>query len=139
MHILMSFEELSHTADVRIRVRAPTLDLLFSDAFQSMMQTLFGKSRAGGLKRKLSLESQDCETLLMDFLSEVLFICEVEGLVFSHADVTISKNSLTAVLDGEPFDRTRHAEGTEVKGISYSGLSITQDTNGYMLDILFDV
>jgi SHS2 domain-containing protein len=26
-----------------------------------------------------------------------------------------------------------------VKGISYSGLSITHDANGYMLDIIFDV
>jgi SHS2 domain-containing protein len=135
----MSFEELSHTADVKIRVRAPTLSLLFSDAFSALMQTLFGRNLSGGLIRNLHIASPDRETLLMDFLSEVLFICEVEGLVFRNADVTIEGNSLTAVLDGEPFDRTRHAEGTEVKGISYSGLSITQDTNGYMLDILFDV
>ena len=135
----MSFEELSHTADVRIRVKAPTLDLLFSDAFVALMQTLFGKNRSGGLTRTLQIEAQDRESLLMDFLSDVLFVCEVEGLVFRHADVTIAGNSLNAVMDGEPFDRTRHAEGTEVKGISYSGLSITQDTNGYMLDILFDV
>jgi SHS2 domain-containing protein len=135
----MSFEELSHTADVRIRVRAPTLNFLFSDAFASLMQTLFGRNRSGGLTREMHIESPDRETLLMDFLSEVLFVCEVEGLVFRNADVTITGNSLTAVLSGEPFDRSRHAEGTEVKGISYSGLSITQDTNGYMLDILFDV
>ena len=135
----MSFEELSHTADVRIRVTAPTLNLLFSDAFSALMQTLFGRNRAGGFKKEVHIESPDYESLLMDFLSEVLFICEVEGLVFNHAEVTIEGNSLTAVLDGEPFDRTRHAEGTEVKGISYSGLSITQGTNGYMLDILFDV
>jgi SHS2 domain-containing protein len=135
----MSFEELSHTADVRIRVRARTLDLLFADAFLALMQTLFGSKRAGGWSKEIKMESPDTDSLLMDFLSEVLFICEVEGLVFTHADVTIQGNSLIATLDGEPFDRTRHAEGTEVKGISYSGLAITQDTNGYMLDILFDV
>jgi SHS2 domain-containing protein len=135
----MSFEELSHTADVRIRVRAVTLDLLFSDAFAALMQTLFGANRQGGIKKELKIEADDRESLLMDFLSEVLFVCEVESLVFSHADVRIEGNSLTVTLDGEPFDRMRHSAGTEVKGISYSGLSITQDTNGYMLDILFDV
>jgi SHS2 domain-containing protein len=135
----MSFEELSHTADVRIRVRAATLDLLFSDAFTALMQTLFGSNRQGGIKKELKIEANDRESLLMDFLSEVLFVCEVESLVFSHADVRIEGNSLTVTLDGEPFDRMRHSAGTEVKGISYSGLSITQDTNGYMLDILFDV
>jgi SHS2 domain-containing protein len=135
----MSFEELSHTADVRIRVRAPTLDLLFSDAFLALMQVVYGRDRRGGYKKELHIEAQDTETLLMDFLSEVLFIGEVEGLVFVSATVVLNGHTLTAVLDGEPFDRSRHAEGTEVKGISYSGLAITRNTNGYMLDILFDV
>jgi SHS2 domain-containing protein len=135
----MSYEELSHTADVRMRIRAPTLDLLFSDAFLALMETVFGKDRSGGYKKELRIEAEDTETLLLDFLSEVLFICEVEGLVFSCADVITEGHVLTAVLDGETFDRSRHAEGTEVKGISYSGMAITKDTNGYMVDILFDV
>jgi len=42
-------------------------------------------------------------------------------------------------MDAEPFDRVRHAGGTEVKGISFSGMSVSQDANGYMLEILFDV
>ena len=135
----MSFEELSHTADVRIHVRAPTLDLLFSDAILALMQTVFGKDRQGGLSREVRVEAEDTETLLLDFLSEVLFVCEVDGLVFAHASVRITGKSLIATLDGESFDRSRHSEGTEVKGISYSGLSITHETNGYMVDILFDV
>jgi SHS2 domain-containing protein len=135
----MSFEELSHTADVRIRVTATTLDLLFTDAFLALMQTLFGNDRRGRERRELKIEAQDTETLLMDFLSEILFIGEVEGIVFASAEVITDGRTLTAVLNGEPFDRARHAAGTEVKGISYSGMAITKDTNGYMVDILFDV
>ncbi len=135
----MSFEELSHTADVRIRVKAPTLDMLFSDAFRALMETVFGNDRRDTLKKALRVESDDCESLLLDFLSETLFVCEVEGLVFSSAEIHLSGTTLTAVMTGEPFDPARHSCGTEVKGISYSGLSIVQDTNGYMADILFDV
>ncbi|NMB78116.1 MAG: archease [Methanomicrobiales archaeon] len=135
----MSFKELSHTADVRMRIEAPALDMLFSEAFLALMQTVFGSNRRGGHQKTIQVEADDIETLLLDFLSEVLFVCEVEGLVFAFAKVTISGHTLTAVLDGEPFDRSRHAAGTEVKGISYSGLAITHDTNGYMVDILFDV
>ena len=135
----MSFTELSHTADVRIRVIAESPDLLFSDAFLALMQTVFGEDRKGGITKELKVESGNLESLLLDFLSEVLFVCEVEGLVFSQTDISISGNTLTATLNGEPFDRARHSSGTEVKGISYSGLAIVQDTNGYMADILFDV
>lgn len=135
----MSFIELPHTADVKVRVRAPTLAALFSDAFSALMQTVFGKDRHSGCIKEIQLEAMDTETLLMDFLSEALFISEVEGLVFASASVVTDGKSLTARFNGEPFDRSRHSAGTEVKGISYSGLLLTRDENGYMLDILFDV
>lgn len=135
----MSFTELSHTADVKILVSAPTLEALFSDALQALMQVMYGKDRKGGNLREVTLYADNNESLLVDFLSEILFISEVDGLVFSRADITISREKLHAVLDGEAFDPARHAGGTEVKGISYSGLSISHDTNGYMLNLLFDV
>ena len=135
----MSFVELSHTADVKIQVRAPTLALLFSDAFCALMQTAFGTNRRAGMTREIQVTATDTETLLMDFLSEVLFICEVEGQVFARASVQTDGKSLTAILEGEPFDRSRHAGGTEVKGISWSGLAIARNDNEYVLDIIFDV
>jgi SHS2 domain-containing protein len=135
----MSFEEISHTADVKIRARAPTLGALFTDAFIALMQVVYGTDRNAGIKKEIRITSGNIESLLCDFLSEVLFIAEVEGLVFSEADITIHDLHLTAVLIGESFDPVRHSSGTEVKGISYSGLIIQKDANGYMLDILFDV
>jgi SHS2 domain-containing protein len=135
----MSFVEVSHTADVKIRATAPTLETLFSEAVAALMQVLYGPDRHGGMKREITIDAEDRESLLRDFLSEVLFIAEVDGLVFSGSDIRIDGGHLFAVLDGEPFDRSRHALGTEVKGISYSGLAVTHDANGYMLDIVFDV
>jgi SHS2 domain-containing protein len=135
----MSFEELPHTADVKIRARAPSKAVLFSEAFRALMEVMFGKDRREGIVKELVVEADDAESLLADFLSEVLFLAEVEGLVFARATVDLGDGRLAARLYGEPFDPARHAGGSEVKGISYSGLSITHDTNGYMLDILFDV
>jgi SHS2 domain-containing protein len=135
----MSFVEVSHTADVKIRATAPTLENLFSEAVTALMEVLYGPDRKGEEKREISLDAEDHESLLRDFLSEVLFIAEVDGLVFSSAEIHIDGCHLVAKLYGEPFNRRRHAMGTEVKGISYSGLAITHDANGYMLDIVFDV
>jgi SHS2 domain-containing protein len=135
----MSFEEIPHTADIKIRVRAPTLETLFSDTFESLMQVMYGTNRAGGILKEIRIESTDYESLLTDFLSEVLFIAEVESLVFSEAHIRINGFCLSAELSGEQFDPVRHSGGSEVKGISYSGLTITHDAKGYMLDIIFDV
>jgi SHS2 domain-containing protein len=135
----MSFEEISHTADIKIRVRAPTLEALFSETLNAMMQIIYGTHRGGYIHKNIGIESSGNESLLADFLSEVLFISEVENLVFSDADIKINGLHLSAELIGEQFDPARHSGGSEVKGISYSGLEITSDANGYMLDIIFDV
>jgi len=135
----MSFEEVPHTADVKIRARAPTLEILFSEACEALMQIMYGTERRAQVSAELDVDSRDTESLLADFLSEVLFRSEVDGLVFSKAVVRITGTHLHAVLQAEPFNPARHTGGTEVKGISYSGMSVTKDTNGYMLEILFDV
>jgi SHS2 domain-containing protein len=135
----MSFEEISHTADVKIRVHAPTLEALFSETFKALMQVMYGTDRSGGIIKEIRIESSDIESLLADFLSEVLFVSEVESLVFSDGDIRIDGLSLTAELTGELFDPVRHSGGSEVKGISYSGLAITHGAKGYKLDIIFDV
>jgi SHS2 domain-containing protein len=136
----MSFIELPHTADVKIRASAPTLEGLFGEACMALMQVMFGTDRkSGGVCRAIDITAADTESLLLDFLSEILYVSEVDGLVFARAVVTISGRHIHAALDGEPFDPTRHHRGTGVKGISYSGLSIRHDANGYMLEIVFDV
>jgi len=135
----MSFEELPHTADIKIRACAATPGELFSDVFTALMQVMYGTDRSGGISREITIEAPDSESLLADFLSEVLFISEVDGLVFQKADIRIDGSRLVARLDGEPFDPARHSGGTEVKGISYSGMSVKKDENGYMVDIVFDV
>jgi SHS2 domain-containing protein len=135
----MSFEELSHTADIKIRAHEPTLDQLFNEACRALMQVMYGTDIKGGTLRKIELDSPDRESLLLDFLSELLFITDTENFVIARANVQITGNHLHATLDGEPFDPKRHREGTEIKGISYSGMSISEDTEGFVLDVLFDV
>jgi SHS2 domain-containing protein len=135
----MSFEEVPHTADIKIRAHAPTLESLFSEACAALMQIMYGEDRRAEVSGEITADAGDTQSLLADFLSEVLFRSEVDGIVFSEAVVRITGTHLHATMKGEPFDPRRHAGGTEVKGISYSGMSVTQDTNGYMLEILFDV
>ncbi len=135
----MSYEELDHTADIRLRVKSPTPESLFAETAIAMMEIIYGESRPGEVERTIELEAGNTENLLLDFLSEVIFLSEVEYLVFSSATVHITGNSLRALLAGEPFDPERHRGGTEIKGVSYSGLRIVKEDEGYVLDILFDV
>jgi len=135
----MSYIELPHTADIKIRVTSESLEGLFSETATAMMTILYGQTGPGAIRRTISIGSDSPEELMTDFLSEVLYISEVEGVVFSSFFVSLAGNSLTATLTGEPFDPRKHRGGTEIKGVSYSGLRILKEDDAYVLDILFDV
>jgi SHS2 domain-containing protein len=135
----MSFEELDHTADIRIRVKAPTIEELFSDAARALMTVMYGRISPGRICRHIEMNADDIISLLQCFLSELLFISEVEELVISDAEVRIAGTHLSADLSGEPFSNEKHTGGREVKGISFSGLTIAYEHDSYILEVIFDV
>lgn len=135
----MSFEELEHTADVLMRVRGATINEIFADAGRAMFHVMYGPCEDRGIERQIDLEAENLESLLIDYLSELLFITEVENTVFCTFDVNLRGTRLSAVLRGEPFDPARHSAGTIVKGISYFGLEIVKEEEGYVVEIIFDI
>jgi SHS2 domain-containing protein len=135
----MPIEELPHTADVMFRITADRVEGIFEDATRAMFQTMYGScSVHPSVEKEISLSAEDLEMLLVDFLSELLYLSEVEYLVICEASVTIDHTSLTATVRGEPFDPARHS-GREIKGVSFSNLRIFKQGDAYTLDIIFDV
>jgi SHS2 domain-containing protein len=137
--VAMSFEELEHTADVRLRVKAGSLESLFSEAARALMVVMYGSAEPGSMHRSIEVQAADTVSLMHAFLSEVLFISEVEEMVVSGADIRLSEGRLEGELTGEPFSMAKHRSGMEVKGISLSGLSVSRDNHTYILEVIFDV
>ncbi|HPM61099.1 MAG TPA: archease [Methanoregulaceae archaeon] len=135
----MSFEELEHTADIKIRVRGATLEELFSEAARALMTIVYKNISQGNIRRHVEVDADDTSSLIREFLSEILFVSEVEDMVITGADIHIAGNHLTADLTGEPFSRMKHCGGREVKGVSYSDLAISQEQDSYILEVIFDV
>lgn len=135
----MPYEERDHTADILMHVRAPDIPTLFAECGHALMATMYRGNARPDFTFVFSVTGTDLEQLLQAFLSELLCLTETENIVFSEISVTLGEGSLDAVLSGEMFDRDVHGGGTEVKGISFCGLAITQKNDEYVLDVLFDV
>ena len=135
----MSYVELEHTADVKLRVEAGTLEELFSEAVRALMVTMYGTADPGMREIQVEVHAGDLVGLIHDLLSEALFLSEVNDVVFASAELTIEGGSVHGILRGEPFDPARHRGGSEVKGISYSGLKLWKGDDTYILDIILDV
>lgn len=135
----MSFEEREHTADILMHIRSPSLCGLFEDAGHALMKTMYRGTAKPVQEVKILVTGETTEHLLHGFLSELLFESEVANLVFSEFTIIIGEGQATITARGEPFSPVEHGGGTEVKGISWYGLSIGTENNEYSCDILFDV
>lgn len=135
----MPFWEVEHTADVLIRVEAPTLEDLFCEAGRALCQVYAGAVEDRGVRQTFSCEAEDHPSLLHAFLSELIFRADADGIVFSSFDLTITETRLECTGHGEPLDPDRHAGGCEVKGVSFSGLEITCTDGTLRVEMLLDV
>lgn len=135
----MPFIEVPHPADVKVRVWADDCNALFAEAARAMFSVMYVTAEDRGVERSFTVSSDDLTSLMVDFLSELLFISEVDRVVFSTFEVTIDGTDLRARVSGEPFDPARHLGGMEIKGVSYSGLGIVRDGEQFSSEILFDV
>lgn len=140
------FEFREHTADVQVRSWGPTLEEAFSQTAYSLMETITPNLRkiTPKIEKKITIKAEDKEALLIDFLSEFLYIFDVEELVFSYILVEKIERSkdfykLQAILKGEKFDSKKHEIGIEVKAITYSFLNIEESHDCIIIDIVYDI
>jgi len=140
------FEFRDHTADVQVRSWGSSLEEAFSQTAYSLMATITPdlKKITTKVERKITIKAEDKEALLFDFLSEFLYIFDVDELVFSQIYVNkIEKSNdnymLQATLKGEKFDLDKHEIGIEVKAITYSFLNIEEKHESTIIDIVFDI
>lgn len=135
----MSFIEMEHTADVKMRIEAGGLDELFSEAARAMMLVMYGAPGTDGISHPIKVNSTDLVALMHSFLSEILYITDTEALVVSGARVRVNETCVEGQLSGEPFNAEKHRGGREIKGISLSGLQIIREEDTYTMEVLFDV
>ena len=129
------FYEISHTADVSLRVIGPTLESLFlyaAKGFYSLVEVVADKRKKEYYE--IDLLEINIESLLVSFLSGLLFFLE-QRVFMSEIEVTINDNKLKASLIGNPVISMRR----EIKAVTYNDLEINDIDGMYATMIVFDV
>jgi SHS2 domain-containing protein len=135
------YEFFEHTADLGLRIRAADLPALFSEAGRALFAAIVEDidSIRPQQSAELRLPPQENELLFFDWLSELLYRFEVNHLVFGQFQVKIDENGLLAQLHGEPFDASRHIPLHEVKAITYHGLRVDKQSDGWLAEVIVDI
>src|SRR5262249_30361367 len=135
------YETFDHTADLGLRIRAPTLDVLFAEAGEALFAVIVEDLGTVEPKRRLDiqLEGDDREYLLFDWLKDLLYRFDSEHLLCSRFAVRVGKERVEASAWGEPLDPARHRLLHEVKAITYHGLKVEQTGNGWLAEVIVDI
>ena len=126
-----SWSHFSHEADIGLAGSGPTLNA----AFEQMAMALTGAITDPALVRPVDrtmvhCEAPDTELLLVEWLNALVYEMAARGMLFGRFAVRIEGNRLDGTAWGEKISRKRHQPAVEVKGATYTGLSVRQQNGG---------
>jgi SHS2 domain-containing protein len=135
------FETIDHTADVAIAAYGADLRRAFANAALGMFSLMTDIEKVDEtMVRDVEVTAEDTPGLLVSWLNELLFICEVEKLVFKRFDVSeLSGTRIVARCHGNRIDAKRHQIKTEIKAATYHMTQIEENRGGARVQVLFDI
>jgi len=135
------FELLEHTADIGFRVRTRTPAELFEACAEALISISIDldlvEPRAAW---PLEAAGEDAESLLVNWLNEVLYLWDARRLALRRFRVLeITAGRVAGEALGEPWDPARHRARLLVKGVTYHQLRTGQDEEGWYAQVFLDV
>ena len=139
------YEVIPHTADFGIEVEAGSLEELFCGCAEGMFYVMLNLEDISLEKeRMVSVKAESIEDLLIEWLSEWLFLFEVENLVFRKFKIKrlFERENIwvaEGVGCGEYINKEKHRFKAGVKAVTYHNLKILKEDNLYKVSLIFDV
>ena len=134
------FKIINHTADVGIIAYGADVRQAFANAARalfSLITELNGVEEV--INRDIELTATDQESLLVEWLNELIYLFDTEHVIFKRFDISkLNNTQLKARSHGEKVDSSRHKLKIGVKAATYHMLKIDK-SNGSEVQVLFDV
>lgn len=135
------YEPLSHTGDLGMLVYGHDLPELFAHAAWAMFDLISDATTIRPLQRRgIEVEAIDLEDLMVRWLSELLYRYDTERFLCCAAIVAVLEPThLTATVQGECFDPTRHPIDTEIKAVTYHQIAVESTAGRWQARVIFDL
>jgi len=134
------FEIVNHTADVGIIAYGADMNQAFANAARALFSLITELDDVDEiLHRDTELTAPDEESLLVEWLNELIYLFDVENILFKRFDITQLNNTrLKARSYGEKVDSSKHKLKTGVKAATYHMLKVDRGDD-CKVQVLFDI
>ena len=128
----IAWEHFEHEADMGLRAVAPTREGMFEGIAEALTAVITDLERVQPVQAvSIVCEAPDDALLLVDWLNALIYEMATRRMLFRRFRVTLDDHKLDAIAEGEPVDRERHQPAVEVKGATYTALSVERDADGH--------
>jgi len=134
------FEIVNHTADVGIIAYGADMSQAFANAARGLFSLITDLDDVGEvLYWDVELTATDEESLLVEWLNELIYQFDTEGMIFKRFDIIkLNNTQLKARGYGEKVDKSKHKLKIGVKAATYHMLKVDK-SNGCKVQVLFDI
>ena len=134
------FEILNHTADVGIKAYGADIKQAFANAARGLFSLITELDDIEEvLYRDIELTATDEESLLVEWLNELIYLFDTENIVFKRFSISeLDDTQLKARSYGEQVDSSKHRLKTGVKAATYHMLKVERG-NGCQVQVLLDI
>lgn len=125
------WEHFEHGADIGVRGFGGTLAEAFEQAALAMTAVVTEPEHVKPTEAvALECAAPDYELLLVDWLNALIYEMATRRMLFSRFEVALENHAVHAAAWGEPVDVARHSPAVEIKGATYTMLSVKQEESG---------
>lgn len=134
------FEFINHTADVGIIAYGADMSQAFANAARALFSLITELDDvAEVIQRDIELTATDVESLLVEWLNELIYQFDTESILFKRFDIIqLNNTQLKARGYGEKVDSSRHKLKIGVKAATYHMLKVDKG-DGCRVQVLFDI
>lgn len=139
------FEFLEHTADIYIAAYGGSLEEAFENAALAMFEAMTNTAEVKcEFEEEVEVEGEDEESLLYNWLEELLVRFEIENRLYSRFKVLgIERRNggfrLKAKICGEPFAPEKHKQKVGIKAVTYHRMEIIRDPEKTVVKFILDI
>ena len=135
------FEVIDHTADIGIVAYGADIKQVFANAALGLFNLMADLDDfEEGLQRDLELSAEDVEVLLIEWLNELIYIFDVEHIIFKKFEIEkLTSTEVKARCFGEKMKPGQHKLKREIKAATYHMLRISKVDGTYKVQVIFDI
>ena len=137
--MMKRFRLIEHTADTGLIAYGNNLAEAFANAAYGLFSIMVEINRVSEAEsREVSVSAKDYDSLLFNWMNDLIFIFEVEHILLKRFDIKeFTEHNLKATCRGERYNPSRHQIRLGVKSATYHMLKVDREKN--RVQVIFDV